>query len=137
MRKITEPNCLSHLIPDRERLTNAHTITVRARVEILRRIDAGLRQLARISTDLHSTSRSVSGLLQVTRTPTADHLGTFAVVALQMIEGPPIPVQWWDANRRADVLDSFANAEQEERSLGAVRAELADASTPRRSIPRR
>ena len=130
VRKITEPNCLSHLIPDRERLTNAHTITVRARVEILRRIDAGLRQLARIATDLHSTSRSVSGLLQVTRTPTADHLGTFAAVALQMIEGPPIPVQWWDANRRAAVLDSFANAEQEERSLGAVRAELAERFYP-------
>jgi very-short-patch-repair endonuclease len=129
-RKIDEPERLAGLTPDRERLVNAQTVTARARVEILRRIEATLRSLARIATDLHATSRSVSGLLQVTRTPTADHLGTFAEVALQLIEGPPIPLEWWDAHRRTGVLDSFAQADQEERSLSAERAILAERFHP-------
>ena len=126
VREIVEPESLSGLVPDRERLANAHTITVRARADILRRIETGLRNLARIASDLHATSRTVSGLLQVTRTPTADHLGSFALVALQLIEGPPIPLEWWDAARRSEVLDSFAQAEQEERSLSTERAMLAE-----------
>ena len=126
MRKIVEPESLAGLVPDRERLANAHTITVRARVDILRRIETGLRNLARIASDLHATSRSVSGLLQVTRTPTADHLGTFARVALQMIEGPPIPLEWWDAARRTEVLDSFAQCRTGRAVPGTERAMLAE-----------
>jgi len=130
IRSVDNPESYSGLVPNRERLANAHTVTGRARVEILRRIESSLRRLARIASDLHATSRSVSGLLQVTRTPTADHLGTLAAVALQLIDGPPVPVEWWDAARRAEVLDSFAQADQEERSLQAENAILAERFRP-------
>jgi very-short-patch-repair endonuclease len=130
VRRIVDPGSLADLIPDRERLNGANTITVRARVEILRRVEQLLHILERIATDLNTTARTLSGLLQVTRIPTADHLGRFAQVAMYVIEGPPIPLKWWEADHRAYILESFGQADAEDRSLKAERAALAERFYP-------
>ena len=135
LRTITASAAVEGLIPDRERVIDAETLTVRARVATLRRIDAGLRSLSSIANELHSASRNIAGLLQVTRTPTATHLGQLADVAMQIADGPPIPLEWWDSDRRFEILDAFAHAAEEERTVLSERATLLERFVPEALAP--
>ncbi len=55
VRNITDSRLVAELTPDRERVASAAEFTVRARVATLNRIEATLRNLAQITSDLHST----------------------------------------------------------------------------------
>ena len=123
-RKCTDPASLVELIPDRERLADANTLTARARAAALVRIEAALRNLANIANELITVSRNVVGFLQITRTPTADNFSYLAEVAHQVADGPPIPIEWWDASRREDILNACARGEDEEKVVVAERARL-------------
>ena len=124
LRRITDPTTLTEVIPDRERLTEAANLTARARIGILDRIENTLAKLVGIANDLHSSSRTVSGLLQVSRTPTAERLGYFADVALQIADGPPIPPKLWDNARRQDTISAFVHAQEQEQIVDRETAEL-------------
>ena len=73
----------------------------------------------------------------MTRTPTATHLGQLADVAMQIAEGPPIPLEWWDTNRRFEILDAFAHAAEEERTVFSELAALLERLFPKGWLPSR
>jgi very-short-patch-repair endonuclease len=135
VRRITNPHSVVELTPGRERVAGAAELTVRARVATLNRIDTSLRNLALTATEAHATARTVAGLLQMSRTPTADHLADLAEVAVQIAEGPPVPLEWWDARRRAELLESFALAQEGERTVNAHRTALLTRFTPEALAP--
>jgi very-short-patch-repair endonuclease len=124
VRRIADPESVAAVVPDRERVADARSTGARARVATLGRLESLLRTLAETAAELSATARVIAGLLQVTRTPTADHLGTFAEVAHQVADGPPIPLEWWEARKRDDILESFAHAQQEDRVVSAERERL-------------
>lgn len=135
VRNITDPASLAELAPDRERVADSATLSLRGRVESLKRIEALLQTLAETAEEMHVASRNVSGFLQASKTPNADRLDLFADVALQIAEGPPIPLYWWEPARRAGVIDAFQHGEAEERALSAQRAQLLERFVPKAIEP--
>jgi very-short-patch-repair endonuclease len=124
LRRLDDVAAVTGLIPDRERAVDGLTLTLRARAQVLKRIESALVELSRIAGDIHTASRNVAGFLQIIRTPTADHLGVLADVAIHLSEGRPIPLDWWEQDKRAEILQLFADAELEERTLAAERTTL-------------
>ena len=130
LRKCTDAASVIELIPDRERLTEANALTARARAAALVRIESILRRLANTAAELNTVSRNVVGFLQITRTPTADNFSYLAEVAHQVADGPPIPIEWWDASRREEILHACARGEDEEKVVVAERARLLERFVP-------
>jgi hypothetical protein len=125
VRASAKAGALAGLNPDRERVAAANTITSRVRLATLNRIEASLRSLAQTASELHNTARIVAGMLQINRTPTADRLPELAEVATLIADGPPIPLDWRDAEERAELLEAFTLAAAEEKTVNAGRGELA------------
>jgi very-short-patch-repair endonuclease len=111
---IAEPAAVAELSPERARLADAG-LSARERLAALGRVEEKLRALSRVAGDVEPAARTAAGLLQTSGTPGADQMLDLAGVAAEIGDGPPIPPRWWEARRRADLLEALARGEEEER----------------------
>ncbi|HEV3438840.1 MAG TPA: DUF4011 domain-containing protein [Gemmata sp.] len=119
---------------DRERLISATILSARDRLTTLTRIQAALQSVREQAKTVDSLGREVARQLRL-GAPLFRELGVLASLAGRVARTSPIPLSWWDAVRRAELVAAVTRAGEDERSAQAQRPSLVTKLTPTALAP--
>jgi very-short-patch-repair endonuclease/DNA polymerase III delta prime subunit len=105
------------------------TPSAKERLATLERVAAALAALGEQVREAEALAGQVRDALRVPRIGVAQ-LQEFAALAGRLAARPPLPVSWWDAPRRAELLAAVGRAADDARTAQADRTKLAARLSP-------